>query len=180
MHPKPVDFKFNRDTYIFVAILAAIAGVGFIYTVVIMVCRSLVYAIIYRLKKQYEKVGKKERVDTYSLKIKLYQLFLYCCAFEHTFRVWTFNVFQVEEHEAFVDIFLRSMDLITIAVPPALPAALTIGIVFAQRRLKRGQIYCISPRSINVSGTINAVCFDKVNSIILFPIYKVLGFLSSL
>lgn len=38
MHPKPVDFKFNRDTYIFVAILAAIAGVGFIYTVVIMVC----------------------------------------------------------------------------------------------------------------------------------------------
>lgn len=59
MHPKPVDFKFNRDTYIFVAILAAIAGVGFIYTVVIMVCRSLVYAIIYRLKKQYEKIGKK-------------------------------------------------------------------------------------------------------------------------
>lgn len=67
MHPKPVDFKFNRDTYIFVAILAAIAGVGFIYTVVIMVCRSLVYAIIYRLKKQYEKVGKKRKESILTL-----------------------------------------------------------------------------------------------------------------
>lgn len=40
MYPKPVDFKFNRDTYIFVGILAAIAGVGFIYTVVLMVSRN--------------------------------------------------------------------------------------------------------------------------------------------
>jgi cation-transporting ATPase 13A3/4/5 len=67
----------------------------------------------------------------------------------------------VQEGSAFEDIFLRSMDLITIAVPPALPAALTIGIVFSQSRLKKSWIYCISPRSINVSGTINAVCFDK-------------------
>ncbi|XP_062598964.1 polyamine-transporting ATPase 13A3-like, partial [Saccostrea cucullata] len=99
--------KFNRDTYIFVAILAGIAGIGFIYTVVLM----------------------------------------------------------VQDSELFEDIFLRSMDLITIAVPPALPAALTIGIVFAQSRLKKSQIYCISPHSINISGTINVVCFDKTGTL---------------
>ena len=60
----------------------------------------------------------------------------------------------------------RSLDLITIAVPPALPAALTVGIVFAQSRMKRSGIYCISPRSINICGSINAVCFDKVRIVI--------------
>lgn len=61
MYFKFVDFKFNRDIYIFVVILVVIVGVGFIYIVVIMVCRSLVYVIIYRLKKLYEKVGKKRK-----------------------------------------------------------------------------------------------------------------------
>ena len=58
---------------------------------------------------------------------------------------------------------LRCLDLVTITVPPALPAALTVGIVFAQQRLKRLTIYCISPKAINVCGSINAVCFDKVS-----------------
>lgn len=120
---------------------------------------------------------KKERVNIYFLKIKFYQLFLYCCVFEYIFRVWIFDVFQVEEYEVFVDIFLRFMDLITIVVSFVLFVVFIIGIVFVQRRLKRGQIYCISFRSINVSGIINVVCFDKVNFIILFLIYKVFGFL---
>ncbi|CAG2250705.1 Probable cation-transporting ATPase 13A3,Probable cation-transporting ATPase W08D2.5,Probable cation-transporting ATPase 13A4,Cation-transporting ATPase 13A2 [Mytilus edulis] len=107
MYPKPVDFKFNRDTYIFVGALAAIAGIGFIYTIVLMV--------------------------------------------------------QAGEHPS--DIIIRSLDLITIAVPPALPAALTIGIVFAQYRLKKQLVYCISPRSINVSGSINTFCFDKTGTL---------------
>lgn len=62
------------------------------------------------------------------------------------------------------DIILHALDIVTIAVPPALPAALTVGIVFAQQRMKNHQIYCISPRSINVCGGINAVCFDKVQA----------------
>lgn len=69
---------------------------------------------------------------------------------------------QVHNGEDVSDIILHALDIITIAVPPALPAALTVGIVFAQRRLKNHEIYCISPRSINVCGGINAVCFDKV------------------
>ena len=60
-------------------------------------------------------------------------------------------------------IIVRSLDLVTITVPPALPAALAMGIVFAQRRLVTKNIYCISPRSINICGTVNTVCFDKVS-----------------
>lgn len=59
-------------------------------------------------------------------------------------------------------IIKRALDIVTIVVPSALPAALTIGIVFAQKRMKKSQIYCISPRRINICGSLNTVCFDKV------------------
>lgn len=60
-------------------------------------------------------------------------------------------------------IIIESLDIITITVPPALPAAMTAGIVYAQRRLKRVGIFCISPQRINMCGQLNLVCFDKVN-----------------
>ncbi|OQV16942.1 putative cation-transporting ATPase 13A3 [Hypsibius exemplaris] len=63
------------------------------------------------------------------------------------------------------EIIIRSLDVITIAVPPALPAALSVGIVYAQRRLKKAQIYCLSPRAINICGSINLVCFDKTGTL---------------
>lgn len=60
---------------------------------------------------------------------------------------------------------LKALDLITIIIPPALPAAMTIGVVFAQSRLRKSEIFCISPRSINISGCINCVCFDKTGTL---------------
>ncbi|XP_046381201.2 polyamine-transporting ATPase 13A3-like isoform X3 [Haliotis rufescens] len=107
MFPKPVDFKFNRDTYWFIGILAFLASLGFIYTLILMVRNG----------------------DTVS------------------------------------DIIIRTLDLLTITVPPALPAALSVGIVFAQQRLKKAGIFCISPRGINICGTINVVCFDKTGTL---------------
>lgn len=62
-------------------------------------------------------------------------------------------------------IAVESLDLITIAVPPALPAAMTVGRMYAQQRLKKNNIYCISPRSINVSGSVDCVCFDKTGTL---------------
>jgi cation-transporting ATPase 13A3/4/5 len=61
-------------------------------------------------------------------------------------------------------IIIESLDIITITVPPALPAAMTAGIVYAQRRLKRIGIFCISPQRINICGQLNLVCFDKVDT----------------
>ncbi|KAI2797592.1 hypothetical protein BLOT_014126 [Blomia tropicalis] len=63
------------------------------------------------------------------------------------------------------NIMIKALDLITIVIPPALPAAMTIGVVFAQSRLRKSEIFCISPRSINISGCINCVCFDKTGTL---------------
>lgn len=104
LHPPPVDFRFEKDSYRFVALLAAVAGIGFVYTVITKVLRGVPAN----------------------------------------------------------DLVLEALDLITIVIPPALPAAMTVGRFYAQIRLQKNKIFCISPRSINVSGSIDCVCFDKV------------------
>ncbi|XP_071454972.1 polyamine-transporting ATPase 13A3-like [Hetaerina americana] len=107
MYPPPVDFRFERDSYRFVAGLAGVAAIGFVYTVISKALRGV--------------EGK--------------------------------------------EIALDSLDLVTIVVPPALPAAMTVGRLYAQARLKEKGIFCISPRTINVSGAIDCVCFDKTGTL---------------
>ncbi|OAT12298.1 ATPase [Blastomyces gilchristii SLH14081] len=62
-------------------------------------------------------------------------------------------------------IIVRALDLITIVVPPALPATLSIGTNFALSRLKKEKIFCISPQRVNVGGKLNVVCFDKTGTL---------------
>lgn len=59
----------------------------------------------------------------------------------------------------------RSLDLITITVPPALPAAMTIGTIFALNRLKKKNIFCISPPRVNVAGRVSLMVFDKTGTL---------------
>ena len=61
-----------------------------------------------------------------------------------------------------MELVMRSLDVVTIAVPPALPAAITTGTIYAQRRLKSQGVFCISPPRINICGKISLFCFDKV------------------
>ena len=68
------------------------------------------------------------------------------------------------------DILFESVDLVTIVVPPALPAAMTIGTVLASRRLLPRNIFCISPRTINVAGAVDCTCFDKTGRLVLLLI----------
>ncbi|CDR99706.1 related to YPK9-vacuolar protein with a possible role in sequestering heavy metals [Sporisorium scitamineum] len=63
------------------------------------------------------------------------------------------------------EIALRSLDVLTIAVPPALPATLSICITFSIARLKRSQIFCLSPQRINVAGMVNMFVFDKTGTL---------------
>ncbi|XP_058794306.1 polyamine-transporting ATPase 13A3 isoform X2 [Phymastichus coffea] len=107
MYPPPVDFKFEQDSYKFVELLACIASVGVIYTVITKALRGVPAG----------------------------------------------------------HIVLEALDLITIVVPPALPAAMTVGRLVAQSRLQKHKIYCTSPRAINVSGSIDCVCFDKTGTL---------------
>uniref|UniRef100_A0A3P8PBS3 Polyamine-transporting ATPase 13A3 n=1 Tax=Astatotilapia calliptera TaxID=8154 RepID=A0A3P8PBS3_ASTCA len=107
LYPKPTDFKLYHDAYLFLLCLVGVAGIGFIYTIVLSIMN---------------KVPAKT-------------------------------------------IIIESLDIVTITVPPALPAAMTAGIVYAQRRLKRVGIFCISPQRINMCGQLNVVCFDKTGTL---------------
>ncbi|XP_040284277.1 probable cation-transporting ATPase 13A4 [Bufo bufo] len=63
------------------------------------------------------------------------------------------------------EVVKKALDVITIAVPPALPAALTAGIIYAQKRLEKYGIFCISPQRINLCGSVNLFCFDKTGTL---------------
>lgn len=65
------------------------------------------------------------------------------------------------------DIAIKALDIITIVIPPALPAAMTVGRLYAVSRLKRARIACLNTRAVNVSGSIDCVCFDKVSDFVL-------------
>ena len=62
-------------------------------------------------------------------------------------------------------ILKRSLDLITTAVPPSLPACLGIGISYSIQRLKKQKIVCIARDRVNIAGKINILCFDKTGTL---------------
>ena len=64
-----------------------------------------------------------------------------------------------------VDLIDKSLDLLTIAVPPALPSAMSVGVAFAILRLKKQGIFCNSPPRVNVSGMIQIMVFDKTGTL---------------
>ena len=87
MYPKPLNFKFYRDSYFFIGALFITALIG-----------SLIGLYF------FIKIG----LDWFDL---------------------TLNFF----------------DIYTVAIPPALPISLTVGIVFAVDRLKKQKISCVAP-----------------------------------
>eukprot|EP00386_Alphamonas_edax_P010227 GDKI01033192.1.p1 GENE.GDKI01033192.1~~GDKI01033192.1.p1 ORF type:complete len:1084 (-),score=367.52 GDKI01033192.1:907-4158(-) len=64
-----------------------------------------------------------------------------------------------------LDIVTRILDLFTIAVPPALPCAMSVGTRYAIQRLKKLNVTCISPSRVDVSGQVNVMCFDKTGTL---------------
>ena len=55
--------------------------------------------------------------------------------------------------------------MITVAIPPALPACLGIGITFAISNLNTIGVKCIDRDAINLSGQVDLVCFDKTGTL---------------
>lgn len=88
LFPKPSGFKFYRDSFRYISVMAMVAILGFVASFFNFVRLGLSWHLI----------------------------------------------------------IVRALDLITIIVPPALPATLTIGTNFAISRLKNQKIFCISPQ----------------------------------
>ncbi|KAF1793149.1 P-type ATPase, cytoplasmic domain N [Phytophthora cactorum] len=62
--------------------------------------------------------------------------------------------------------FLSAFDLVTIAVPPALPVVLTAGVGFALSRLEsQADVACIDAARMNIAGHIDCFCFDKTGTL---------------
>lgn len=107
LFPKPSGFKFYRDSFRYIAVMAGIAMLGFVASFINFIRLGLAWHLI----------------------------------------------------------VVRALDLITIVVPPALPATLTIGTNFALSRLRARQIFCISPQRVNVGGKLDLMCFDKTGTL---------------
>ncbi|CAK9801945.1 Polyamine-transporting ATPase 13A3 [Anthophora plagiata] len=113
---------------------------------------SLVAAILYPPPADF-------KFDQDSYKFIGILAFIATCGFVYTIAIKAYRGITAGH------IAIRALDIITIVVPPALPAAMTVGKLYAQARLKKAQIYCINNRVINVSGSINCVCFDKTGTL---------------
>lgn len=107
LFPKPMGFKFYRDSFRFIGFLAMIAGIGFTFAAVNFVKMGIAW---------------------------------------HT-------------------IVIRALDLITVVVPPALPATMSIGISFAINRLRKVGIFCISPNRVIIGGKVDVFAFDKTGTL---------------
>lgn len=55
--------------------------------------------------------------------------------------------------------------MITIAVPPALPACLTVATAIAVARLQRHDIYVSNPAAVALAGHLDVLCFDKTGTL---------------
>ncbi|XP_010132858.1 PREDICTED: probable cation-transporting ATPase 13A2, partial [Buceros rhinoceros silvestris] len=94
-----------------------------------------------------------------AVKFVLFLAILACIGTLYSVLVLVRNQVPVEQ------IIIRALDLVTVIVPPALPAAMTVGTIYAQNRLKKQGIFCISPPRINLCGKIRLVCFDKTGTL---------------
>ncbi|XP_066529364.1 cation-transporting ATPase 13A2 isoform X2 [Hoplias malabaricus] len=74
-------------------------------------------------------------------------------------------VMLYRSNTTWTELVIRSLDIVTIVVPPALPAAITTGTIYAQGRLKKQGVFCISPPRINICGKISLFCFDKTGTL---------------
>ncbi|XP_029084796.1 cation-transporting ATPase 13A2 isoform X4 [Monodon monoceros] len=68
-------------------------------------------------------------------------------------------------HVPLDEIVIRALDLVTVAVPPALPAAMTVCTLYAQNRLRSQGVFCTHPMRINLGGKLRLVCFDKTGTL---------------
>lgn len=71
-----------------------------------------------------------------------------------------------DQRVSFGQALLSAFDLVTIAVPPALPVVLTAGVGFALSRLEsQANVTCIDAARVNVAGHIDCFCFDKTGTL---------------
>ncbi len=52
------------------------------------------------------------------------------------------------------------LDLLSTSIPPTLPTLLSVGINFAQHRLKSADISCVLPSNILIAGKVDTIVLE--------------------
>ncbi|OSX77793.1 hypothetical protein BU14_0134s0015 [Porphyra umbilicalis] len=73
--------------------------------------------------------------------------------------------FMITFHLSVREATLEALDLITIAVPPSLPAAISFGLAFALARLTRHGIICVRASVVTRAALVDVLCFDKTGTL---------------
>jgi len=73
--------------------------------------------------------------------------------------------FMLTFHLSAREATLEALDLITIAVPPSLPAAISFGLAFALARLTRHGILCVRASVVTRAALVDVLCFDKTGTL---------------
>ena len=91
--------------------------------------------------------------------------FIFCMALIAVIGfIYTVVVF-IKHNASPILIAKKALDLFTIIIPPALPATMSVGLLYALRRLRRQDIFCIDPNRVNVCGKVKLVVFDKTGTL---------------
>eukprot|EP01041_Mallomonas_annulata_P008208 gene8208-16880_t len=78
--------------------------------------------------------------------------------------LWT-ATYLMKLHLSWGLMVMKFLDAITIAVPPALTASLTVATAVCVDRLRIADIFVSDTARLNWAGVVNAVCFDKTGTL---------------
>lgn len=96
---------------------------------------------------------------------EVYYTLAFLLAIGITGALWAAMQFVKKFHLSHGEAILESLDLITIAVPPALPATVTFGLAFAIARLNACRIFCVRASAVPQAGHSTIICFDKTGTL---------------
>lgn len=106
-------------------------------------------------------------------------IFIIVTCFFFWFIICIQNSIYIDYYEGWT-LLIKGAEMFTVAVPPVLPLALTIGLEIASQRLRKLQIYSLFLDKINTAGKVKLCCFDKTGTLTqnvlefrgLLPIYN--------
>jgi predicted P-type ATPase len=94
-----------------------------------------------------------------AITVVIFMFLLATCLF-----IWTGSNLR-ENGATWDDVFLKYLDAITIAVPPALTASLSVATSVSISRLRKKDIFVSDTARVNWAGICSAACFDKTGTL---------------
>lgn len=94
-----------------------------------------------------------------AITVVIFMFLLATCLF-----IWTGSNLRAND-ATWNDVFLKYLDAITIAVPPALTASLSVATSVSISRLRKKDIFVSDTARVNWAGICSAACFDKTGTL---------------